>query len=654
MNRILLAGAGLFHARLESALSDLPLVRARPGEKPLPGECVLLAHDAVLAEEESEWQKLCFETQAALLPVRVEGTEVVIGPWSKALEPGCVCCLESRRQAVHPRKSFQALNTSASRWLHEKGKGHPWLTPFVQSLVEDCIRAELSRWRQGVDGALKNRVWLIELSTGCPSEHTFLPFPSCPVCGGLPEDKPEGVEAPRASIPKTDPQSFRVSEQPIALQGLRQRFVDHRMGLVANEFLMGDNELVSLAIADLALDFRDRREPGIGRSLSFAESQLTGLLEALERYAGLRPRGKRTTVKGCYRQLEKQAINPASLILHAPEQYLQPGFPFVAYHPELEFHWVWGHSFLRQAPVLVPEQCAYYRMTDLTREPNNRNHFVYEISNGCALGGCLEEAILHGLFEVAERDGFLMTWYAELPAPRVDPRSFGDPGLNVQLDRLESRGFQVHVFNTTYDLGIPSVWVMAVYQGRDGPQTVSAGGAHLNPLKAVQGGMAELAAGVFDLVRRYPKEREHALRLVTDAGRVRSMDDHALLYMLPEALNRFDFLLGGDRPMKSARESFPAWYEGGPSRDLAVDLEGCIQRFRGAGCDVIAVDQTPLELRQAGLRAVKVLATGTLTMTFGEHMRRLEGAARLSTVPVSLGYRAAGPFRVNPHPHPFP
>ena len=52
--------------------------------------------------------------------------------------------------------------------------------------------------------------------------------------------------------------------------------------------------------------------------------------------------------------------------------------------------------------------------------------FVYETSNGCALGGSLEEAIFHGIMEVVERDSFLLTWYAKLPLPRLDLSSAND------------------------------------------------------------------------------------------------------------------------------------------------------------------------------------------------------------------------------------
>lgn len=60
-----------------------------------------------------------------------------------------------------------------------------------------------------------------------------------------------------------------------------------------------------------------------------------------------------------------------------------------------------GLFILQKRPILIPESLAYY---SLGREDS----FVYETSNGCALGGSLEEAIFHAILEAAERDSFCL------------------------------------------------------------------------------------------------------------------------------------------------------------------------------------------------------------------------------------------------------
>ena len=62
--------------------------------------------------------------------------------------------------------------------------------------------------------------------------------------------------------------------------------------------------------------------------------------------------------------------------------------------------WVYGISATDFSIKLVPEKIAYYGLRLRDQEYHN---FVYEISNGCAVGGTLKEASLSGLMEVIER-----------------------------------------------------------------------------------------------------------------------------------------------------------------------------------------------------------------------------------------------------------
>ena len=94
-------------------------------------------------------------------------------------------------------------------------------------------------------------------------------------------------------------------------------------------------------------------------------------------------------------------------------------------------------------PILVPKLLAYYSL-------GGEEGFVYETSNGSAVGGSLEEAILYGIFEVVERDSFLLTWYARLQVPRLDYSSSGDSELILMIGRLTAvTGYEVRLYNTT-------------------------------------------------------------------------------------------------------------------------------------------------------------------------------------------------------------
>lgn len=95
-----------------------------------------------------------------------------------------------------------------------------------------------------------------------------------------------------------------------------------------------------------------------------------------------------------------------------------------------------------------------------------------------------------------------------------------------------------------------------------------------------------------------------------------------MLYSLPQAEERLQFLLEENRPLRTFQEEFnrtPA------HPDLSDDLKDVLLAFRRLNLDVIVVDQTAPELKRNELYCVKVLIPGMLPMTFGHHLTRVTG-----------------------------
>jgi ribosomal protein S12 methylthiotransferase accessory factor len=310
-------------------------------------------------------------------------------------------------------------------------------------------------------------------------------------------------------------------------------------------------------------------------------------------------------------------------------------------------NWVWGYSFLQERPILVPELLAYYSL-------GCGDGFVYETSNGCALGGSLEEAIFHAILEVVERDSFLMAWYAQLPLPRLDLSSANDKELQLMVDRVRAvAGYDLYFFNSTMEHGIPSVWAVAKNRKQKGLNLICAAGAHPDPIRAVKSTIHELAGMMLMLDEKLEANREKYEKMLHDPSLVQQMEDHGMLYGLPEAEERLQFLLDDHRPLRTFEEEFKRPTK---STDLTDDLRDILQRFRRLNLEVIVVDQTTPVTKRNGLYCVKVLIPGMLPMTFGHHLTRVTGLERVLRVPMELGYTKQ-PLtleQLNPHPHPFP
>lgn len=611
----------------------------------IPGttKLVLVLHDTWSPSVHQKAEEVLRPTGIPWLRGFTSFGEGVVGPLVRPGNPGCFKCADTRRfMAGRDRKEMletEQILTEDGGWLYE-----PWASRTGLLQIAHLLALEVQRVLQGENVHSEGKVFLINLRTLKSSWHSFLPDPLCSLCGRLPSDSPTAARISLQPIPKISPDSFRYRSMDDLDKVLVKDYLDQRTG-----FLNGKMFDLKPPFADVGVNLPliSGDEGVAGRTHSYAVSELTAILEGLERYCGLSPRGKRTVVYDSYLNLEHQALNPIKVGLHAKEQYARPDFPFKAFNPEHPIDWVWGHSFLQERPILVPELLAYYSL-------GCGQGFVYETSNGCALGGCLEEAIFYGILEVVERDSFLMTWYAQLALPRLDPSSVDDQELQLMIARVRAvAGYDLYFYNSTMENGIPSVLAIAKNTKEKGLNIICAAGAHLDPLRAVKSAVHELAAMMLTLDENFEANQEEYMRMFNDSSLVGKMDDHGMLYGLPQAEERLQFLLDNNRPLRSFEEEYK-WKS--MHTDLTDDLRDILQVFHRLNLDVIVVDQTTPETIRNGLYCVKVLIPGMLPMTFGHHLTRVTGLDRVLQVPMELGYTEQ-PLtleQLNPYPHPFP
>lgn len=570
--------------------------------------------------------------------------EGIIGPLVYHEIPGCSQCADLRRILTerHRREMWQMHKNleDTGKTLHEA-----WISRTGLLQMVHLLKTEIQRFIKEKQTQPEKRMGFINLKTLKSSWHSFLPVPQCTVCSSIPDDSPELARISLQQSPKISKDSYRTRSLEELKNVLAKDYLDSRTGLL-NEKMY--NLVPPFADVSVNLPLFEGDEGTAGRTNSYAASELTAILEGLERYCGLEPRGKRTVVYDSYKNVKDQALNPQSVGVHEKEQYQRTGFPFEKFDPDRPMNWVWGYSFLIERPILVPELLAYYSLGCGSRG------FVYETSNGCALGGSLEEAIFYGIMEVVERDSFLMTWYAKLSLPRIDPYSAEDEELKLMVERMGTvGGYDLYLYNSTMEHGLPSIVALAKNRKEKGLNLICAAGAHLDPVRAVKTAVHELAGMMLTLDEKLEANKEEYGRMLQDSSLVQQMDDHGMLYGLPQAEERLDFLLNNNSPIKAFNEEFK-WKSN--HADLTEDLQDILQALRSVNLDVIVVDQTTSELKQNGLHCVKVLIPGMVPMTFGHHLKRVSGLERILRVPMELGYTTE-PLtyeKLNPLPHPFP
>ncbi|KQL33045.1 bacteriocin biosynthesis protein SagD [Bacillus sp. FJAT-25509] len=569
--------------------------------------------------------------------------EGVIGPLVHPGQKGCIKCADFRR-LMAGRERREMLEIDDQLLEGDGVSDDVWGTRTGLLQMAYLIAAEVDKFMNGKETRLEERIFLLNMKTFKSSNHFFLPNPLCPICGELEDDTSDSAIISLEPSMKVSPTSYRSR----SMDELKKVLVNDYLGQKTG-FLNGKAFDLSTPFADVVvnLPLLQGDEGTAGRTLSYESSELTAILEGLERYCGLTPRGKKTVVHDSYNNVKDYAINPEIVGTHSKEQYALPRFPFKAFNPKRKIDWVWGYSFLKEEPILVPELLSYYSL-------GCGHGYVYETSNGCALGGSLEEAIFYGILEIVERDSFLMTWYAQLPLPRLDPKSAKDQELDLMIERMRLvGGYDLHLFNSTMENGIPSIVAIAKNRKEHGLNLICAAGAHLDPVRAVKSAVHELAGMMLTLDKKFEENYAKNMKMLLDNTLVKQMEDHGMLYGLRQAEERLKFLLDDNRPLKTFEEEFK-WNTN--HLDLTNDLKDILQEFKKLNLDVIVVDQTTPEIKRNGLSCVKVLIPGMLPMTFGNHLKRLNGLDRVLEVPVKMGYtkKPLKPEQLNPYPHPFP
>ena len=607
---------------------------------------VVLASDASSEFEQSVLEK-CRSLKVGVLAVLGRGTTVLLGPLETPEVPGCVTCLQLRWENTFDRSFLNAIfdpqDSSVVEPLEMSQSDLFTLgnivTDEIQSIILKSSNPPNCKGKIGVYEQAEDIQWV-----------PLVPSHDCPRCNLMPDDDAALATVQLASHILNDVEALRV--RTVDFKRLEGLYVHAKVGYISstNQFwnddgyVQADAYIYTPAGADIA---------GYGSGFSVVEAKQSAMLEVLERSCGFQAVNRRPVVRGSYAELGDVAVHPSQFGLQS-EELIPSSYPhFEPFDEDKRYSWVWAYSTKNRKPVLIPEQIAYYGPTA------DAKRFIAETSNGCAIGGTIEEAVLFGIFEVLERDGFLNMWYGKMAVPELTVGSHCPTKTSDALRYLRDNGYKVRLFNISHDLRIPAVCAVAINRDHEYPKVVSGSACHLNPYQAVHGALRELTVQVANLQRAPEERRTEAVSMFLDAKKIKAILDHVAVAALPEAYPRWKFLLRPRnrkqiQPVEQVHRGVARRYQIG-SRDIGLILASVLEDLHERGFDVIVVNQTSVELSYGELYAVKVLIPGMTPMTFCYGFQRVRGLSRLFELPVRMGYssRVLTEQDINQDCHPF-
>ncbi len=185
----------------------------------------------------------------------------------------------------------------------------------------------------------------------------------------------------------------------------------------------------------------------------------------------------------------------------------ESGEPCNELDPSSPTRWTAGLELISGKHVLVPYEAVH---CDGSLPLHPTEGVFLRGSNGLASGNCRTEAVLHGLYELVEREHLRQGFDGvdeddvfggvRFSAPRrIDAASIDDPVLRDVLGRFEAAGIDVGLFDATGSCGLPTV--MAVTHVKESSElahlnTVPSGfgsGTHLSRVIAIARAVTEAA-----------------------------------------------------------------------------------------------------------------------------------------------------------------
>lgn len=378
----------------------------------------------------------------------------------------------------------------------------------------------------------------------------------------------------------------------------------------------------------------------VGKGRTEAEAMLGALGEAIERYCASYV-DEQAMHLAPWATVQEHAIAPSDFVLYSDRQYEQKHFAHRRWNPQDEIRWLPVHELPTNRQVFAPATLVYLAWPKLRSE----DAFTAPSSNGLAAGPDLDWAILNGLYELIERDAFLITWMTRLPATKIE-FDLAPALANSIRGHYATFGIEIQVFRMCTDLPVHVMLAMAIDRTGSGPAVLVGLGCHFDPDAALLRALFEICQIRPGEARRYreqpPLER---LKRYQD---IKTLEDHSAFLTIPERSGEFTFLLENGRKLRlNDLEDYS-------TGDLKSDLCSCVEMLRGAGCRVAYADLTTPDVVGYPIRVVRTLATGLQPIHFGYGEERL-GGRRLFEVPQRLGFasRVLSESDLNPCPHPL-
>ena len=371
-----------------------------------------------------------------------------------------------------------------------------------------------------------------------------------------------------------------------------------------------------------------------GSSHNLNLAKLKALSEIFERYSGTVYRSK-YFIKGSFNELKEKAFNPCDVVSFSKKQLSTKDFEKFRFDKNTNFKWIEGISLISGKKILVPVQLVYWNYR-VDSEPI----IQVGLSTGIAGGTSYAGATLRAIFEIVERDAFMITWLNQLNLKEIEFSKKSQ--LKKMTDEFKRYKFELHVFYSKTNVKIHSFIAIMIDRTRNPPIIGCGLKAGLNPEETI-------IASIEESFHSMPWRRDIAVKIPNKKIKpeaVSSFEDRILYWNQRGKLKELNFLLENSKKIELSE------LQNYSTGSCLKDLEFVKEDFKEKNLETIVVDITPIDVKQMEFKEVKVLVPKMQPLYLNEKYRYL-GGHRLYEIPILLGFKNRREEELNKTPHPF-
>ena len=218
-----------------------------------------------------------------------------------------------------------------------------------------------------------------------------------------------------------------------------------------------------------------------GKGVKKDQAKASAMMEGFERYSAEKQGiDSENSVIATFNNL-KNSINPKDLILSNETKDLDLDYA--------EIEWTLATDIVTEKEYYVPSNAIFHPYIPQKSVPLFKGN-----TNGLASGNVLEEAVLHGILEVIERDAWSIFELTKKNKKQIDTKTIQNPLINELLNKFKKEAIDIKLMDLTVDVNIPTIAATADDTLLKDPALLTLGvGTHLNPEVAIMRALTEVA-----------------------------------------------------------------------------------------------------------------------------------------------------------------